>query len=111
MKRSPCCAASWSRKRRSTTRLRRNAARCSRICWNSAAPQETNMTHTRRCWTLGGVLVMFLLSLTARAQESEPAKPAAETPAGQTKLSDEQATIAQQYRRFEAVLLRMAELT
>lgn len=65
------------------------------------------MTHTRRCWTLGGVLVMFFVSHLAKAQEVDSARPAA----GQTKLSDEQIAIAEQYKRFEAVLLRMAELT
>jgi hypothetical protein len=69
------------------------------------------MTHTRRCWTLafGGVLVMFLTTVLAAAPESDtqPAAASDEKP----KLVDEQGDIAEQYKRFEAVLLRMAELT
>lgn len=67
------------------------------------------MTH-QRSWSLAlaGLLVMFI-PLATFAQDAKPddQPPAAEKP----KLADEQTEIAEQYKRFEAVLLRMAELT
>lgn len=68
------------------------------------------MIYTRSFRTLlCGVLLLFLTASLLAADE--PAKPADPAAIEKPKLADEQGTIAEQYKRFEAVLLRMAELT